>query len=125
MSIVNTTAALVGGITFGIVFSVYTSLVIARHLNTIMLESMASSPFEGTTIDVGAILSTVPPEIFTNNFIIIFLVIIIHCFMLALTIRTLRGSHILMTLFYFVSFVWVVAITGVFIDIGLGGYLGI
>ena len=44
---------------------------------------------------------------------------------LALTIRTLRGSHILMTLFYFVSFVWVVAITGVFIDIGLGGYLGI
>lgn len=125
MSIVNTTAALFGGITFGIVFSVYTSLVVARHLNTIMLESMASSPFEGTTIDVGAILSTVPPEIFTNNFIIIFLVIIIHCFMLALTIRTLQGSHILMTLFYFVSFVWVVAITGVFIDIGLGGYLGI
>ena len=82
-------------------------------------------PFEDTTVDVGAILSTVPPEIFTNNFIIIFLVIIIHCFMLALTIRTLRGSHILMTLFYFVSFVWVVAITGVFIDIGLGGYLGI
>lgn len=86
---------------------------------------MASSPFEGTTIDVGAILSTVPPESFTNNFIIIFLVIIIHCFMLALTIRTLRGSHILMTLFYFVSFMWVVAITCVFIDIGLGGYLGI
>lgn len=38
MSIVNTTAALFGGITFGIAFSVYTSLVIARHLNTIMLE---------------------------------------------------------------------------------------
>ena len=30
-----------------------------------------------------------------------------------------------MTLFYFVPVVWVVAITGVFIDIGLGGYLGI
>ena len=124
MSIVATTAALFGGITFGIAFSVYTSLVIARHLNTIMLESIASHPFEGTTIDVGAILSTVPPEIFTNNFIIIFIVLIIHCFMLSLTIRTLRGSHILMTLFYFVPFVWVVAITGVFIDIGLGGYLG-
>ena len=125
MAIVNTTAALFGGITFGIGFSVYTSLVIARHLNTIMLESMASHPFEGTTIDVGAILSTVPPDVFTNNFIIIYLVLIIHCFMLALTIRTLRGSHLLMTLFYFVPFVWVVAITGVFIDIGLGGYLGI
>jgi len=124
MSIVATTAALFGGITFGIAFSVYTSLVIARHLNTIMLESIASHPFEGTTIDVGAILSTVPPEIFTNNFVIIFIVLIIHCFMLSLTIRTLRGSHILMTLFYFVPFVWVVAITGVFIDIGLGGYLG-
>jgi len=125
IAIVNTTAALFGGITFGIAFSVYTSLVIARHLNTIMLESIASHPFEGTTIDVGAILSTVPPEVFTNNFIIIFIVLIIHCFMLSLTIRTLRGSHLLMTLFYFVPFVWVVAITGVFIDIGLGGYLGI
>jgi flagellar protein FlaJ len=124
MSIVTTTAALFGGITFGIAFSVYTSLVIARHLNSIMLESMASSPFEGTTIDVGAILSTVPPEIFSNNFIIIFLVLILHCFMLALTIRNLRGSHILTTMFYFVPFVWVVAITGVFIDIFLGGYLG-
>ena len=56
MSIVNTTAALFGGITFGIAFSVYTSLVIARHLNIIMLESIASSPFEDTTVDVGAIL---------------------------------------------------------------------
>jgi len=125
MSIVSTTAALFGGITFGIAFSVYTSLVIARHLNTIMLESMASNPFEGTTIDVGTILSTVPPEVFTNNFIIIFLVLLIHCFMLSLTIRTLKGSHIMMTLLYFVPFMWIVAITSVVIDIGLGGYLGI
>ncbi len=43
-------------------------------------------------------------DVFTNNFIIIYLVLIIHCFMLALTIRTLRGSHLLMTLFYFVPF---------------------
>jgi len=124
-SIINTTAALFGGITFGIAFSVYTSLVIARHLNTIMLESMASHPFEGTTIDIGAILSTVPPEVFANNNIFIFIVLLIHCFMLSLTIRTLRGSHIFMTLFYFVPFVWIVTITAVIINISLGGYLGI
>ena len=124
-SIINTTAALFAGITFGIAFSVYTSLAIAEHLNTIMLESMASNPFEGTTIDVGAILSTVPPEVFTNNTIIIFFVLIIHCFMLALTIRTLRGSHVLMSLFYFVPFVWVVTITSIGINISLGGYLGV
>jgi archaellum biogenesis protein FlaJ (TadC family) len=90
-----------------------------------MLESMASNPFEGTTIDIGAILSTVPPEVFANNTIIIFVVLIIHCLMLALTIRTLRGSHGLMTLFYFVPFVWIVAITSVGINISLGGYLGL
>ena len=124
LSVVNTSAALFGGITFGIAFSIYTSLVIARHLNAVLIEGMAGDPFAGTTIDVGAILSTVPPEIFNNNFIIIFFVLILHCFMLALTIRTLRGSHMFMTLLYFVPFVWLVAITGVGVNIGLGGYLG-
>jgi len=124
LAIVNTSIALFGGITFGIAFSIYTSLVIARHLNTIMLESMAGDPFAGTTIDVGTILNTVPPEIFSNNFIIIFIVLVIHCFMLSITIRVLRGSHPHITFLYFVPFVWIVTITGFFIDIGLGGYLG-
>ncbi len=124
IAIVNTSAALFGGITFGIAFSVYTALVIARHLNTLLIEGMGGDPFAGTTIDVGAILSTVPPEVFTNNFIIVFIVLVIHCFMLSFTIRILKGSHKLMTLFYFVPFVWVVALTGAIVDIGLGGYLG-
>lgn len=123
LSIVNTSVALFGGITFGIAFSIYTSLVIARHLNTILQEGMSGDPFAGSTIDVGAILSTLPPEVFTNNFIIILIVLIIHCFMLALTIRVLRGSHRLITLLYFVPFVWLVAITAVAIDMVLGGYL--
>ncbi|MFO7678320.1 MAG: type II secretion system F family protein [Thermoplasmatota archaeon] len=125
LSIINTTAALFAGITFGIAFSVYTSLTIARHLNSIMLESLANRPFEGTTIDIGVLLETVPPEVFSNNYIIIFFVLLLHCFMLSLTIRTLRGSHLLMTLLYFVPFVWIVTITSVTVDIGLGGYLGI
>ncbi|MEM4258234.1 MAG: type II secretion system F family protein [Candidatus Thermoplasmatota archaeon] len=124
LTVINTTAALFGGITFGLAFCIYTSLVIARHMNTIMRESMGGNPFRGTTIDVGAILKTVPPEVFTYNFIIIFIVLTIHCCMLALTLRTLRGSHLYLTLLYFVPFVWVVAVTGAFIDIGLGTYLG-
>jgi flagellar protein FlaJ len=124
LSVVNTSAALFAGITFGIAFSSYTSLVIARHLNRILLEGMAGDPFEGTTINVGAILNAVQPQMFTNTFIVLFLVLIIHSFMMAMTIRTLRGSHIMLTLLYFVPFVWIVSITSVAITSVLGGYLG-
>ncbi len=123
LSIINTSAALFGGITFGIAFSVYTSLIIARHLNTMLLEGMGGDPFAGTEIDIGAILTVVPPEVFSNNFIVIFLVLVVHCLMLSFTIRILRGSHKLVTLLYFVPFVWIVAVTGTIIDISLGGYL--
>jgi flagellar protein FlaJ len=123
MSVVNTSAALFAGITFGIAFSIYTSLVIADHLNEILIEGMSGDPFGGTNIDVGAVLSTVPPEVFANNFIIIFFVFVIHCFMLSFTIRTLRGSHNMITLLYFVPFVWVVSITSILINSMLGGYL--
>jgi len=124
LSIVRTTAALFAGVTFGIAFSIYISFVVARHLNTILITSKAGQPFEGTTIDVGAILTTVPPQVFTNNFMLIFLVLIAHCFLLGLTIRALRGSHILVTLYYFIPFAWIVAITATAVDIGLRGYLG-
>jgi archaellum biogenesis protein FlaJ (TadC family) len=125
LSVVNTSAALFAGITFGIAFATYTSLVIARHLNEILLEGMAGNPFEGTTINVGAILNAVHPQIFANTFITVFLVLVIHSFMLALTIRTLRGSHMSITLLYFIPFIWIVAITSVAITNVLGGYLGI
>lgn len=124
LSIVRTTAALFAGITFGISFSIYISFVVARHLNTVLIASSAGRPFEGTTIDVGAILTTVSPEVFTQNFMLIFGVLVAHSFLMALTIRSLRGSHILLTCFYFVPFVWIVAITSAAIDIGLRGYLG-
>jgi flagellar protein FlaJ len=122
--IVRTTAALFAGITFGIAFSIYISFIVARHLNTILITSKAGAPFEGTTINIGSILTTVSPEIFTQNFMLIFLVLIAHSFLLALTIRSLRGSHILVTLFYFIPFAWIVAITSAAVDIGLRGYLG-
>jgi len=125
LSIVNTSSALFAGLTFGIAFSVYTSLVIARHLNTILIEGMEGDPFVGTNIDVGVILSTISPEVFTSIFLIIFIILTIHCFIAAVTIRTLRGSHMLIILLYFVPFVWIVSITSVFIDIWLSGYLGI
>lgn len=124
LAIVRTTSALFGGITFGIAFSIYISFVVARHLNSILITSKAGNPFNGTTIDVGAILTTVPPEVFTQNFFLIFMVLLAHSFLMGLTIRSMRGSHILVTLFYFVPFAWIVAITSVAVDIGLRGYLG-
>jgi flagellar protein FlaJ len=124
LAIVRTTSALLGGITFGIAFSIYISFVVARHLNSILITSKAGNPFEGTTIDVGAILTTVPPEVFTQNFFLIFMVLLAHSFLMGLTIRSMRGSHFLVTFFYFIPFAWIVAITSAAVDIGLRGYLG-
>jgi archaellum biogenesis protein FlaJ (TadC family) len=124
LAIVRTTSALLAGITFGISFAIYISFVVARHLNGILISSNAGHPFEGTNIDVGAILTTVPPEVFTQNFFLIFIVLIAHSFLMGLTIRSLRGSHFLVTFFYFIPFAWIVTITSVAVDIGLRGYLG-
>jgi archaeal flagellar protein FlaJ len=124
LAIVRTTSALLAGITFGISFSIYISFVVARHLNEILISSNAGHPFEGTNIDIGSILTTVPPEVFTQNFFLIFIVLIVHSFLMGLTIRSLRGSHFLVTFFYFIPFAWIVAITSVAVDIGLRGYLG-
>ncbi|HWR27659.1 MAG TPA: hypothetical protein VN377_04395, partial [Candidatus Thermoplasmatota archaeon] len=103
---------------------IYISFVVARHLNSILLSTNAGNPFEGTTIDVGAILTTVPPEVFTQNFFLIFIVLLAHSFLMGLTIRSLRGSHFIVTFFYFIPFAWIVAITSIAVDIGLRGYLG-
>lgn len=124
LTIVNTSIALFAGITFGISFAIYVSLIIGRHLNTIGSE--IGDPFQGLEqrINIGAILHWVPPDVYNQNFLIIFLVLVINCFMLALTIRMLRGSHKMITLLYFVPFVWVVAITSLIVEIVFGGMLG-
>ncbi len=124
LAIVRTSSAMLAGITFGISFSIYISFVVARHLNSILLSTNAGNPFEGTTIDVGSILTTVPPEVFTQNFFLIFIVLLAHSFLMGLTIRSLRGSHFIVTFFYFIPFAWIVAITSIAVDIGLRGYLG-
>ena len=120
-SIIGTSASLFAGITFGVAFSVYVSLVIARHLNSLVLEENIGNPFE--SIGMSAILTAMPPETFVNAFLIVFIVLLIHCFIMALTIRGLRDSHILVTLAYFVPFVWIIAVTATLVDIVLTGVL--
>jgi flagellar protein FlaJ len=123
LTIVNTSIALFGGITFGIAFAIYVSLIIGRHLNTVMMET--GNPFENVErINIPALLNFISPELYNQNFIIIFIVLVIHCFMMALTLRILRGSHQLVTLLYFVPFVWIVSITSYIVEIGFGGMLG-
>ena len=123
LTIVNTSIALFAGITFGISFAIYVSLIIGRHLNQIGSE--IGDPFKGMEgrINIGALLHWVPPDIYDQNFIIIFIVLVINCFMLALTIRMLRGSHILITFLYFIPFVWVVAVTSFIVEFVFGGML--
>ena len=121
-AIIKTTVSLFLGITFGIAFSVYVSLVIAQRLNKIWSE--AGQPFENLQqINIGAILTTVPPQIYSNIFAIVFLVLIVHSFILSLTIKELRGSHFLITFLYFVPMVWIVSITSFVVQTFLGGYI--
>jgi flagellar protein FlaJ len=122
LTIVNTSIALFGGITFGISFAIYVSLIIGRHLNTIMMET--GNPFENVErINIPALLNFIDPALYNQNFIIIFIVLVIHCLMMGLTLRLLRGSHKYMTLLYFVPFVWIVAITSFIVEVGFGGML--
>ncbi len=122
LTIVNTSIALFAGITFGISFAIYISLIIGRHLNTIMMET--GNPFENVErINIPAILNFIDPVIYNQNFLIIFFVLVIHCLMMAFTLRLLRGSHKLLTLLFFVPFVWVVAITSYIVEVGFGGML--
>ncbi|RLF30968.1 MAG: hypothetical protein DRM98_06165, partial [Thermoplasmata archaeon] len=58
------------------------------------------------------------------NFIIVFFVLVILCFMLATTIQLLRVSNRLLILLYFVLFVWIVAITSYIVEVVFGGMLG-
>jgi flagellar protein FlaJ len=122
LTIINTSIGLFAGITFGIAFAIYVSLIIARHLNAVM--QPLGDPFAGLEFNVGTtLLHSIPPELYNQNFIIIFFVLLIHCFMMALTLRLLRGSHKMVTLLYFVPFVWVVAITSYVVEVGFGGML--
>jgi len=122
LTIINTSIALFAGITFGISFAIYISLIIGRHLNEIMIET--GTPFsEVDQINIGSILYTIDPALYENNFIIIFLVLVVHCFMIALTIRILRGSHKYLTLLYFIPFVWIVSVTSFIVEKYLGGML--
>jgi archaellum biogenesis protein FlaJ (TadC family) len=123
LTIVNTSIALFAGITFGIAFCLYISLIIGRHLNNIMLET--GDPFSQTQgMEMGTLLHTVPPNVYNNNFIFIFIVLVIHCFMLALTLKMMRGSHKYVTYVYFVPFVWIVAVTSVVVQVSIGGMIG-
>ncbi|RLF48587.1 MAG: hypothetical protein DRN19_06390, partial [Thermoplasmata archaeon] len=84
----------------------------------------ASQPLENLQqIDIGAILNTVPPQTFSNMYILIFLVLIVHSLILALTIRTLRGSHIMITPLYFVPMVWISSLTGFVVKTVIGSYI--
>jgi len=121
-SIVSTSIALFGGITFGISFAIYVSLVISRHLNDIVLET--GDPFSNLEgINIGTLLYTVPPETYDFILLIIFLVLCIHSFILAFTIKMVRGSHTYLTFLYFIPFVWIVALTSFVVDIFIKGML--
>ena len=123
LTIVNTSIALFGGITFGIAFSVYISLVIGEHLNNIVGESGGALQGEATS-EIGAtILYHVPAEMYSSVYLTIFFVLVVHCFLLSLTIKAIRGSHPYVIPLFFVPFVWIVAATSYLVKIYIGSMM--
>lgn len=120
LTILKTGNALFYTITLGITLTIYVTLVISRHLNTIT--EAAGDPFESVGIQM-PILQPVLEEAISNAFITVFFVLLIHCFIIAFTIKVLRGGHKYITLFHFVLLVWIVAIIGTGINIGLTDFL--
>jgi flagellar protein FlaJ len=121
-SIINTSMALFAGITFGISFAIYTSLVISQNLNDIVIQT--GDPFnEIQSINIGSLLHLVPPVVYSTLFIIIFFVLFFHSLIISYTIRMMRGSHAYLTLLYFVPFIWIVAITSAAVTVFIGGLL--
>ncbi|MCD6411895.1 MAG: archaellar assembly protein FlaJ [Thermoplasmata archaeon] len=120
-AILKTTTSLFAGITFGMALSVYTSLLIVRHLNEIWLQ--AGNPFENISfINIGPIVSVIPQSTLAGISNMVFFVLVIHSLILSLTIKVLRGSHKLIIPLYFVPFVWIVAITSVAVNFLLSSY---
>jgi len=123
LTIANTSIALFGGITFGIAFSIYVSLVIGKDMNQMLIEtSGAATETEGMS-GMQTILSSVSPELYESAFFVIFIVLVIHCLMLALTLKVIRGSHRYIVFFYFVPFVWIVTITYLVVNTVIAGIL--
>jgi len=123
LTIVNTSIALFAGITFGISFCIYISLIIGDHLNSIMMDEGGVLTNPDTTLNMGQILYSVDPGAYDWNYFVIFFVMVIHCIMMSLTIRILRGSHKYVTFLYFIPFVWIVAITSLIVEVSFGGML--
>jgi len=125
LTIVTTSVALFAGITFGISFAIYVSLVIGEHLNGIVRD--IGNPFTGLegmqSIDMGGLLHSIPPAMYYGNYLIIFGVMVVHCFMLALTLKTIRGSHKYIIFLYFIPLVWTVSITSVVVQVFIGGMI--
>jgi flagellar protein FlaJ len=121
LTVLKTTNALLYGITLGITLTIYVTLIIGRHMNDIT--AGIGDPFESIGVSM-VILQPIPENIFTNAFTIIFLVLVIHCFIIAMTLKVFRGGHKFITLFHFVPLVWIVAVIAVATDIGLSQFLG-
>ncbi|UCD13085.1 MAG: archaellar assembly protein FlaJ [Thermoplasmatales archaeon] len=121
LTILKTGNALFYAITLGLTLTIYVTLVISRHMNNIT--QAAGDPFKAVGVQM-PILRAISEEAISNAFIIVFFVLLIHCFIIAFTIKVLRGGHKYITLFHFVLLVWIVAIIGTGINIGLTEFLG-
>jgi len=116
LTILKTTNGLFYGVTFGITLTLYVALVISKHISTLTAGMPAISETLGLDLNI---LEPIPAGEIFIKFLIIFIVLIIHCAIISVTIKVLSGSHKYITLLHVVPLVWIVALSAVFTDWGL------
>jgi len=121
LTILKTSNALFYAITLGITLTIYVTLVIARHMNDIT--AGIGDPFESVGVEM-PILQVVSEEVMSTTEMVTFFVLLIHCAIIAFTIKALRGGHKFITLFHFIPLIWIVAVVAIGTTFGLSSFLG-
>jgi archaellum biogenesis protein FlaJ (TadC family) len=88
-----------------------------------MMTAGIGNPLADVGVDL-VILQAIPERTISSAFIIIFFVLVVHCFIIAYTMKVLRGGHKFLTFFNFVLLVWSVAAIAVGIEYGMSQFLG-
>jgi flagellar protein FlaJ len=119
-TILKTTNGLFYGVTLGVALTIYVALVITRHMNR--MTAGINDPFQSLGVNF-LVLQPLPEEIESNVFVVIFFILVIHCFIIAFTMKILKGGHRLITLLHFVPLVWIVTVTATVTDFALTKFL--
>ena len=124
LTVLKTTNGLFYGVTFGVALTLYVALVISKHMADLGEKANVGGTLGTIGIDI-PLFGEVSASDIEFMFLLIFIVLVIHCAIIAVTIKVLSGSHKLIALLHVVPLVWIVSLSAVFTNWGLQQLLNV